>query len=299
MMSSQPAPHIIYSDSSRGGGHPGGRQRKRNEPSPTLPKLQGRVGEWENFEFQFDMMADLYDWDEELKLTNLKACLSNTAVSFVRTLPIENRNNYYLLRKCLKQRFQGAERPDLLRKDLHDIKQLVDETVDEFADRIHNLTSIAFQDIGPAGISMLGTEYFIRGVRDRTAAYEAAKENPETIQQALAAIKNAAALQKTILGRAHIPSARQVTFSEESIEIPPSYVGFQSSWSPKPPKVPAVSVGTQCQLPGSPTSPRRSLSPQRTTRRPLHDRCFHCDKPGHFRSQCPLLVENPKEKGSQ
>ena len=59
---------------------------RQSEPSLKLPQLSGQFVEWENFEFQFDAISDIYDWSDDQKLQNLKACLAKNAISFVRTL---------------------------------------------------------------------------------------------------------------------------------------------------------------------------------------------------------------------
>ena len=188
-----PVPSTNSSPSRQEGSRPVAR---RSEPSLKLPQFSGQLGEWENFEFQFDAISDIYDWSDDKKFQNLKACLTKNAISFVRTLPAEARHCYTRLRAALQQRYKVKERPDLLRKDLHDIKQRVDECIDDFADRVHNLASIAFRDSGTDVINMIGYEHFIRGIKDRQAAYEAAKAAPCSVQEALSRVKDAAALQK-------------------------------------------------------------------------------------------------------
>ena len=106
----------------------------------------------------------------------MKVCLAKNAISFVRTLLAEVHHCYTRLRAALQQRYKTNKHPEMLHKNLHDIRQRVDECIDDFADGEHNLVQIAFRDSG--------TEQFIREVKDRQAAYEAAKAAPSSVQEA-------------------------------------------------------------------------------------------------------------------
>ena len=103
----------------------------------------------------------------------------------------------------LRERFQGSKRPDIARKELHDTEQRIDETLEDFADRVIDLVTLAYDTADDDFRSTIGMETFLRGVRDHHSAYEAAKEQPRTVQEALKAMKNAAALLKSVLGRSH------------------------------------------------------------------------------------------------
>jgi hypothetical protein len=260
-------------------------------------------------------MSTLYQWSSTQKLQHLKTCLTGKAIGFVRTLTPHACNKYRRMVERLRQRFRGIDRPEILRKNLHDVKQRADESLDDFADRIQTVVATAFQRMDPEISQVMGTEHFLRGVRDRTAAYESARAHPQTVPQALLAMKDANALLKSVMGRSYM-STRQVTFQEEPVTVLHSQRPRSPSPTPNPkPRVTggvrSVTVGTQSSPPRTPprrtknqaSSPRTPpYSPRWSPRRgvrPAHDRCFNCNQPGHFRAECPVLKNSPKAQGQQ
>ena len=289
--------YVNRSVSSRHGNHLGRPERVRL-PVPKLPQFDGTMGEWDNFMFQFNNVCEYYRLDKTGKLQQLKGCLTGKAINFVRTLPPRTCRSYRLLTARLQERFAGIERADVLRRDLQDIKQRIDEPIDEFADRVQTQVSLAYRGFPLDIINTSSTEIFLRGAKDRQSAYETAKGHPANIQQALSNVKNHSSLLKSIMGRSSLPSSRHVSFLEENVSTRQASTEIRRPLTP-PPQLMTTAVQTE----RSPLSTRDQLrspprSPQRRSR-PNHDRCFNCDEYGHFRAECPKLQDSPKANGRQ
>ena len=281
-----------------------GRGERIKLPSPKMPQFNGTVGEWDNFFFQFEAVCDYYQMGRQEKLQQLKNCLTSKAVNFVRTLSPRCVDSYRRLCARLKDRFGGVERPEVLRTSFHDLKQRVDETLDEFADRVQTQANQAYPGQDQAFLDMMSTNGFMRGVRDRLPVLEAAKTNPQTVRQALTAMKNHSALVKAILGKS---SPRQVSFAEDQPVVRQTVVYRQP---PSPPRTSTESKAIQAGTASvkdrylSPTQPSPSVtrSPPRSPNRrnrPAHDRCYNCDQTGHYRADCPQPPASPKANGRQ
>ena len=305
------------SGSSRGGRRapapPPGTPQNANANRPKTPQFSGKTGEWENFEYRFERVARKLRWDDQEKLDQLTTNLHDKALSFVRSLPPGADDDFNTLMGHLRRRFRSLERPDILRRQLPDVRQRVDENLEDFADRIREMASSAYRSYGCMNtVDDAGIEAFLRGLRDRNVSILAANRGPfVTIQAALDAAQHTEANQKT-LGRGSA-TGRHVSFTSdvtsEPVDVWQVYSPKKKVISPSPRLTTTnsqrsvshamvqTSLSASDIMPSRPTS-SPSSSPRR--RRPSpHDRCFHCNELGHFRSNCPSLDRSPKGNGRQ
>ena len=184
------------------------------DEEPETPKFSGKAEDWENFDYMFQRVARKYRWDDEEKLDQLTTSLHGKALSFVRSLPPGTDEDFNTLMGHLRRRFRSHERPDILRHQLSDVRQRVDEDLQDFADRIREMASRAYRGYGCVNIiDDAGIEAFLRGLRDRNVAILAAARGPfMSIQAALDAAQNTEANQK-LLGQGPA-TVHHITFNE-------------------------------------------------------------------------------------
>ena len=245
------------------------------------PQLHGH-GDWKKFEKMFCFVAEMCRWTEDDKLENLKVCLQDQVMTYLRMLPPEVGHNYQDLMRLLRQRFQEAERPKTIRQQLPDVKQQVYKTLRQFVDRIRGLVSTAYQEYGPAAtekVDDVTKGCFLHGLRDRTSAMSAATCGLlPNIQTALGAVKDVDAIRK-IFGR--VPAIGRLVEARRP-----------RSPHQKPTK---VSIAVQAAEDVPPDKPPGNSS---RSRKPDHGRCFGRHQRNHFCSKCPL-PESPKGNGQQ
>ena len=106
------------------------------------------------------------------------------------------------------------ELPSTARRQLSAMRQEEGESLEDFADRIMLKAGEGFHGVPEDTLQSLATDAFLKGCRDRNVAYAAAERKPETLQQAVVDMRDAAANLRTF-SRATV-SARQVTFVTDS-----------------------------------------------------------------------------------
>lgn len=194
------------------------RDRRDRGRSPQLPKLKYYSGDqdWNTYKFQFERMAKRHDWSKRKMAERLVDCLEGKALNFVKELNLES---YHQLTKNLDRRFGAKQGPAAARSELDTIKQYVDETVEDFSQRVHFIVLEGHPAATQQTIDVLAVEAFHRGCRDKKAAETSMNKKPRNIYKALKYVKEALSTQRMLYGvRGRQASARKVCFSQSDEE---------------------------------------------------------------------------------
>ena len=116
-------------------------QREPTRPSynhPQFPKLSTYDGtsDWKAYQLQFTHTATRFKWDDQQKIDNLLLCLRGKALKFFSTRQSSVQNNFTQMMEQLSRRFGNKELPNSIRRQLQDVKQTMEETIEEFAERV-------------------------------------------------------------------------------------------------------------------------------------------------------------------
>jgi hypothetical protein len=95
--------------------------------------------DWVAFIVNFERRAERYTWDDATRLDFLIECLQDQAAHFFSRLPPHHRCSYALLKEKLRTRFNVVQAPAVLRKQLQDVRQGMEESLQEFASRVQQL----------------------------------------------------------------------------------------------------------------------------------------------------------------
>ena len=257
------------------------RRRHRSPPLPKLPTFDGKPAEWKSFICQFRQRAKSCAWSRREKLDRLMACLRGKAVDYFFNRPKDLRADYYTLKDMLSQRYNIAELPGTARRQLNTMRQEKQESFEDYADRVLGKVSEAYPNVEEDVAQALGTESFLRGCRDRSAAYAASEHKPDTIYKALQCVKDAAANLR-VFGRPAM-TTRQVTFADPERESTTDGVARLSKEQEK-----MMQLMTEMMSRLKKTTSRRNTSPSPDRgRNRSPSPCYNCRERGHMARECP------------
>lgn len=309
-------PNVIKSDETKPTTDNRNFQRYNEGPSP--PKLAVFDGkkEWKPYFMQFSHIANKYKWDKQQKLDKLIECLRDKALKFVSTRQEAVQKDFDLLTEKLNQRFGNKDLPHTIRRQLQEIKQLADESIEEFSEKIQEMAADGYINTPEHVIETISVDAFLKGCLDKKAALFAMEKNPSTIDQALQYVKSSIHNQKILLGYKK-PEVKRVQFSEETNdEISQPMVrqvspnSFTTVLQRKYESMDLRLQNTESHILSiksdisrilrSLDSPKidrdrsRSTSPKRSPSREV--RCYSCNELGHYSSNCPKKNLSPMRR---
>ena len=185
----------------------------RNSEGPLPPKMSIYDGknDWKPFFTQFSYIASRYNWTEQQRLDKLIECLRDKALKFFSSRPSHDQQNYSVIIKKLGERFGKKDLPHIIRRQLQDIHQNGEETIDEFSERVLDMTVDGYPNAPDECIQTVAIDAFLKGCSNKQAALLALDKNPLTLDQATQHMKSAVTNQRLILGTKQL-DIKRVTF---------------------------------------------------------------------------------------
>ena len=237
---------------------------------PPLAKFSGDGDSGETFQEwqeQFELIAELGRWNERTRLVNLITRLRGQAYAFYRSCSPTQRGNYGMLMRELERRFTPVTIQAVQTNLFHERKQGAKESVDAYAQDLRQLFLRAYpatqrgsKEAEEIGESVLSSQ-FITGLRADLKAKLVGVEGD----------------LDTLLVKARFEEAKQKSFGGNVATASP--VGANTGRT-----TPRKPLGTQDggkpsnrEPPGN--SPHRSMGPIR---------CYGCGGAGHMARNCPL-----------
>ena len=281
---------------------------------PLPPKLATFDGksEWKPYFMQFKHIADKYSWSKKQKLDKLIECLRDKALKYFSTRPESVREDFDLLVQKLNQRFGNRDLPHTVRRQLQDVKQNLEETVEEFSERVLELATYGYLNTPENVVEMVAVDSFLKGCQDKKAALFAMEKNPSTIDEAVQHVKASIHNHRIILGYTRKPEVKRVQFEDDSYDasefseaavrqIKPKQSGFKENIDNLEMRMQAtekniVSMKADIARILSAVSQRRELSRSRSpSPNKSNVRCYSCNAMGHYSNECPNKRGSPRK----
>lgn len=295
---------------------------------PKMATYDGR-NDWRPYFVQFNHIANRYNWTNQQRLDKLIECLRDKALKFFTSRSTAIQEDYQAICKKLNERFGSRDLPHIVRRQLQDLRQLQEESLEEYAERAQEMATDGYPGTPDAFIQVVAIDAFLKGCSDKKAALTAMDKDPDSLDQALQYVKCAITNQRVILGQRKLDvGIKRVTFQESDTGNDEDYdepiddetqprpniriVYKNENATPDISRLEARIKKTEDDLKETKsaitqildilkgrTRTDRSRSPSRTAnpgQSPTRDgRCFNCGLEGHYISQC----DKPKNRSPQ
>jgi hypothetical protein len=247
-----------------------------NQQMIQIPKFSGeQSSDYESFEEwqeQFELVANACQWNESAKLVNLATRLKDQAYSFNRSCTPDQRAKYSILAQALKKRFTPVRLQAVQSSLFHERKQGNNETVDTYAQELKRLFYKAYphtlrgtNEAEAMGKSVLASQ-FVAGLRQEVKIKLAG--NDGDIEQLLV----------------------KACFEEAKIKELGTTRSVQHTDTTRTP----MSLPTAANQ--RPTGSKNSPSDAgRRGRERTNNTCHGCNGTGHYIRQCPFRKTVSKE----
>ena len=139
---------------------------------------------------KLETIAFHHGWDEAVMLMKLVESLTGRALDCFAWQKPEVRQSYALLRQQLVKSFGVVVDPISQRTELSTISQRVDETLEQFGQRVREVATKAYRSVPSDVFDMLSREAFFKGCTNKTAARLAMLKDPVTLNDAINVTRN-------------------------------------------------------------------------------------------------------------
>ncbi|KAK3105154.1 hypothetical protein FSP39_018315 [Pinctada imbricata] len=111
----------------------------------------------------------------------------------------------------MNERFGKKDLPHIIRRQLQDVHQSTDETLEEFAEKVREMATDGYPDTPDHFIQTVAVDAFLKGCSNKHAALTALDKNPTSLDEAAQFLKSAVTNQRLILGNRKT-EIKRVTF---------------------------------------------------------------------------------------
>ena len=154
-----------------------------NRPSLTKPLItpspyNGKTS-WDDYQVQFELIAELNGWNTSTMAIYLAASLSGCAQTVLTDLDANSRRNYKALRDALSLRFGNAGKMELFRSQLKSRIRGKDESLPELAQVIQRLVRQAYPEASLSVWEVLAKDHFVDAIADADIRWKVLKNKTQ------------------------------------------------------------------------------------------------------------------------
>jgi hypothetical protein len=161
-----------------------GRKNERYLPRMKPSSYDGQ-SPYEDYQVQFNMLAELNGWPEDVKALYLAGCLSGSARSVLNDMDPQARYDYAKLDEALRERFGTDDQSELFKAKLRNRIKTKEETLQELAHDVRRLVRLAYPKAPVRTHDDLTKDQFIEALGDGEIRWSVFQARPKNITEAL------------------------------------------------------------------------------------------------------------------
>ena len=259
-------PHPVFSGTTQAPPHLDSHRVPTSPPpaaprQPTIPRsisFDGK-GSWQTFYNKFRVFADDFGWTTAQRINQMYWCLEGQAGDYYTVLLNRDKgDDFHDLVRKMGKRFESRDPPEVAQMEFMGARQLPDEGLMDWADRLSHLASRAFPGFPEDSLQQQTVLKFCQGCNDKEAGLYTIHMRPESLESAVDSIKLHQRAARAFAARPR-KEVRASTVHTDPEELVMALKGSR---------------------------PRgRSPSP---------GLCFKCGKAGHSQKECPEILAGKK-----
>ncbi|CAC5400044.1 unnamed protein product [Mytilus coruscus] len=148
------------------------------------PQVYDGNGDLEEYLTQFNLLAELHNWNSKTKALLLASSLSGGARAILNEITEVDRHDFDSLVTSLKNRFGSVNRAEVFRAELQTRVRFKNESLPELAQAIKKLTRRAYPGTSPLVRDTLALDYFIDAIPETEVRLRLREVGPKSINEA-------------------------------------------------------------------------------------------------------------------
>ncbi|VDI54332.1 Hypothetical predicted protein [Mytilus galloprovincialis] len=160
------------------------RRSKSDISCKIKPQIYDGSDDLEEYLTQFNLLAELNDWDPKTKALLLASSLSGSARAILNEITDGELHNFECLVNALKSRFGSINRSEVFRAELQTRVRFKNESLPELAQAIKKLTRRAYPGTSPLVRDTLALDSFIDAIPETEVRLRLREVGPKSINEA-------------------------------------------------------------------------------------------------------------------
>ena len=152
-----------------------------------LPDTYTGEKSWKEWEYHFNNVAAVNDWDAENKLKWLKVRLTGRAQITFQRLPEASRASFEAASKALQERFEPTTQKTRYQAELHARRKKKSESWADLADDLRLLADRAYSDLEDKARETLALNAYLAQIDDSRVNFGVKQKAPQSLDEAVAA----------------------------------------------------------------------------------------------------------------